>query len=177
MEAPIIHTERFLIRPFKVADTKLWQSWDVDSEIQAYMPEPMNEPQDITKQYKYIKECEEEEDGYYWSIEEKTGPTIGTVALTDINEHHKLALVGIVIGDKDYWGKGVATEVLATVIEFAFTEVGVVRISAETEAENVAVSKVLEKVGFIHDGTFPSARVKNGKRIEVKHYGIINTNK
>lgn len=177
MKAPTIQTERFIIRPFKEADAELWQNWDVDSEIQAHMPEPMNETQDIGEQYEYIKECEEEEDGYYWSIETLDGVIIGTVALTDINEHHKLAEIGIVVGDKKYWGKGVATEVISTVINFAFTEVGVVRISAETEVKNIAVSKVLEKVGFIQDGTFASARVKNGKRVDVKHYGIVNPRK
>ena len=70
MKASTIETDRFIIRPFKEADAKLWQSWDVDPEIQAHMPEPMNEPQDIAQQYEYIKECEEEEeDGYYWSID------------------------------------------------------------------------------------------------------------
>ena len=174
MKAPTIQTERFIIHPFKESDAELWQNWDVDPEIQAHMPEPMNETQDIVEQYEYIKECEEEEDGYYWSIETLEGVTIGTVALTDINEHHKLAKIGIVVGDKEYWGKGVATEVILTVINFAFTSVGVVRISAETEADNIAVSKVLEKAGFIQDGTFTSARVKNGKRVDVKHYGIVN---
>ncbi len=177
MNAPTIRTERFIIRPFKDADAKLWQSWDVDPEIQAHTPEPINEPQDIAEQHEYIKECEEEEDGYYWSIEAKTGPTIGTVALTDINEHHKLAEIAILIGDKDYWGKGVATEVVTAVINFAFYELGVVRISAETEAGNIAVSKVLEKVGFIQDGEFLSARVKNGQRVDVNHYGILNPRK
>jgi len=177
MKAPTIQTERFIIRPFKDADAKLWQSWDVDPLIQAHMPEPINEPQDIGEQHEYMKECEEEEDGYYWSIEAVTGPTVGTVALTDINEHHKLAEIGILIGDKDYWGKGVATEVVTAVIDFAFNELGMVRISAETEAENIAVSKVLEKVGFSMDGEFLSARVKNGQRVDVKHYGIVNPRK
>ncbi len=76
MKAPTIQTKRFIIRPFKEADAELWQNWDVDPEIQAHMPEPMKEPQDIAEQYEYIKECEEEKDGYYWSIETKEGVTI-----------------------------------------------------------------------------------------------------
>jgi ribosomal-protein-alanine N-acetyltransferase len=173
MKAPTIKTEKYTLRPFKQADAELWQIWDVDSEIQAFMPEPLNEPKDIDVQYDYIKECEAEENGYYWSIELNNGTTVGTVALTDINEHHKLAEIGVVIGAKDYWGKGVATEVITAVVDYAFTELGIVRIVAEAEAENVAVSKVLERVGFTHDGTFYSARVKSGQRIDVLHYGII----
>ena len=134
MNAPTIHTQRFTIRAFKESDAELWQVWDMDTEIQMYMPEPSNEPKSITEQYKYIKECEKEEDGLYWSIESKDGITIGTVALTEINEYHKLAELGIVIGDKNVWGKGVATEVIGAIVEYAFSVLGIISISAETES-------------------------------------------
>lgn len=173
MKAPVIPTERFILRPFKESDAQLWQIWDVDIEVQSYLPEPLNKEQDIREQYKFIRECEEEEDGLYWSIESKEGITIGTVALTAINEHHKLAELGIVIGNKDYWGKGVATEVIGTVIDHAFSSLTIERVSAEIESANIAIAKVLEKVGFLHDGTFLAARVKDNQRIDVKHYGIL----
>jgi len=173
MKTPIIRTEQYTLRPFQESDAKLWQIWDVDTEVQAFMPEPPNEVQGISKQYEYIKECEEDEEGLYWSIETNSGDTIGTVSLTEINDYHKLADLGIVIGDKSYWGKGVASEVIKTLVEYAFENLDIIRINAETEADNVVISKVLEKVGFKQDGLFQSARIKSGMRIDVKHYGIV----
>lgn len=175
MKSPLIKTTNYTLRPFKDGDAELWQVWDVDPEVQAHMPEPVNEPQDISEQLEYIKECEDEEDGYYWSIDTKDGTTIGTVALTDINDYHKLAELGVVIGDKNFWGKGAASEVVAAVVQYAFTNLGIVRISAEAEAGNIGVQKVLERAGFEQDGVFKSARVKNGERIDVHHYGIIHS--
>lgn len=175
MKSPIIETDNYSIRPFKDTDAELWQVWDVDPEVQAHMPEPANEPQDISEQLEYIKECEAEEDGYYWSIDTKDGTTIGTVALTDINDYHKLAELGVVIGDKNFWGKGVASEVVAAVVQYAFTNLGIVRISAEAEVGNIGVQKVLERAGFEQDGVFKSARVKNGQRIDVLHFGITHS--
>lgn len=175
MKSPIIETNNYIIRPFTDSDAALWQVWDVDPEVQAHMPEPVNEPQDISEQHEYIRECEAEEDGYYWSIDTKVGTTIGTVALTDINDYHKLAELGVVIGDKSFWGKGVASEAVTAVVQYAFTNLGIVRISAETEAGNIGVQKVLERAGFEQDGVFKSARVKNGERIDVHHYGITHS--
>lgn len=109
----------------------------------------------------------------HWSIETKDGVTIGTIALTDINDHHKIAELGIVIGDKSYWGKGVATEVVKAVVAHAFEKFGIERISAEAETDNVAIQKVLQSTGFEQDGLFKSARIKNGKRIDVVHFGIV----
>jgi ribosomal-protein-alanine N-acetyltransferase len=173
MKAPVIHTNQYCVRPFQDSDAQLWQVWDTDPQVQAYMPEPKNEPQDISSQLQYIKECEEDENGYYWSIETKTGVTIGTVALTDIHTYHQLAELGIVIGDTNFWGKGVATEVIAAVVDFAFSTQNIIRISAEAESDNIAIAKVLEKVGFTQDGSFISARVKKSTRISVAHFGIV----
>lgn len=172
MKSPQITSSNYIIRPFKKEDALLWQTWDMDPEIQAHMPEPKNEPQDISAQYEYIKECENDEDGYYWSIDAKDGTTIGTVSLFEINPHHKTADLGIVIGDKEYWGKGVATEVINTVKEYAFNTLVIERISAEVEEENLPMKKVFEKTSFEQDGIFRNARIKNEKRINVLHFGV-----
>lgn len=118
MTSPTIKTSNYTLRPFIKEDALLWQNWDIDSEIQAHIPEPKNEVQDIANQYEYIKECEEDEEGYCWVIEttddvtkensiddKHTVAVIGTVSLFEINSHHKNEQLGILIGDKSYWGK------------------------------------------------------------------------
>jgi len=172
MKSPIIQTPDYIIRPFKKEDVLLWQTWDIDLEIQAHMPEPLNELQDIQEQYEYIKECEKDEEGYYWSIETNDGITIGTISLTEINSHHKVAEIGIVIGDKNYWGKGVATQVIFELIKYAFINLDIKYISAEVEEPNIPMQKVFKKVGFKKDGLFENARIKNGSRINVIHFSI-----
>ncbi len=173
MKSPKITSEHYNIRPFKMGDVELWQKWDTDPEVQAFMPEPRSVTQDITTQYEYINECENDEEGFYWSIETIDGITIGTVALTEFNEYHGVANLGIVVGDKNYWGKGVATEVINAVAHYAFEHLGIFSIGAEVEEGNIPMMKALEKVGFTQDGLFVSARVKNGKRINVHHFSIV----
>jgi [ribosomal protein S5]-alanine N-acetyltransferase len=173
MKSPTIESESYLLRPFKTSDMDLWQKWYIDSEVQAFMPESFNEPQDIEEQYKYIEECGSNEEGYYWSIETKDGVTIGTTALTELNDYHGVANLGIVIGDKNYWGKGVATEVISALVKYVFEHLNIFSICAEVEEENIPMMKALKKVGFKQDGLFESARVKNSKRINVHHFGIV----
>jgi ribosomal-protein-alanine N-acetyltransferase len=173
MKSPLIQTSRYAIRPFQAEDAALWQVWDVDPDVQGHMPEPANEPQPLAEQLAYIAECESDDEGYYWSIEANGGPTIGTVALTEFDAHHKTADFGIVIGDKTYWGKSVATEVGAAVVGYAFSNLNIEHIGAEVEGANVPMQRVLEKIGFTQDGLFKSARVKNGRRIDVAHFGIV----
>lgn len=187
MSSPTIKTSNYTLRPFIKEDALLWQNWDIDPEIQAHMPEPKNEVQDIANQYEYIKECEEDEEGYYWTIEaadnvtkensidnKHTVAAIGTVSLFEINSHHKNAQLGILIGDKSYWGKGVATEVIRELATYAFTELGISYIGAEVEEGNIPMKRVFEKAGFEQDGFFKGQRVKDGKRVSVVHFGIVN---
>ncbi len=174
MVSPIIQTKNYIIRPFQKEDVSLWQIWDIDPEIQAYMPEPLNKSQDIEEQYKYIKECEIDEEGYYWSIETNDGITIGTISLAEINSHHKVAEIGIVIGDKNYWNKGVATEVISELVAYAFSNLDIEYVGANVEETNISMQKVFEKVGFKKDGVFENARVKNGKRINVIHFSFFD---
>lgn len=172
MKSPTITSLNYLIRPFKISDAKLWQQWDIDPEVQAFMPELLNKSQDIKEQYRYIEESQTDEEGYYWSIETQQGITVGTVALTEYNNHHKIANLGIMIGDKNYWGKGASTEVVTTVVNYAFTHLNIFYIGAEVEEGNISMMKVLEKIGFKQDGLFEHARVKNGKRIDVYHFSL-----
>lgn len=174
MKSPTITTERFVLRPFTQSDAALWQIWDVDPEVQAFMPEPPNEARDIESQYAYITECENDTEGYYWSIETHEHVTIGTVSLTEYNKYHEVAELGIMIGNKEYWGKGVGTEVVQSLVTYAFSNLHVTRINAEVEDGNDPMVRVLKNVGFAEDGIFESARLKKGRRILVRHFGIVN---
>lgn len=173
MTSPTLTSNRLTIRPFNQSDAELWQVWDIDPEVQAHMPEPLNEPENIQTQLDYIAECEAEEDGSYWSIENKEGVTIGTVALTDINNHHGVAEIGIVIGNKNYRGQGYGAETIQLVIDYAFNTLRLRRVSAEVEEKNVGAVAALQAAGFVQDGLFESARVKNGERINVIHLGMV----
>jgi len=175
MKSPLITTERCKLRPFKKEDALLWQIWDTDSETQMHMPEPENEAVDISEQYEYIEECEEDEEGYYWSIETLGDEiTIGIISLTEYNPYHKTAEIGMLIGDKNFLGKGVATEVTKALIEYVFTnlDLDIEIITAEAEEANIPMKRVFEKSGFVQDGLFEKARVKKGKRVSVLYFSI-----
>lgn len=53
----------------------------------------------------------------------------------------------------EYWGKGYATEAVRALTAWASCQPGVTRIEAETEPDNTASQRVLEKAGFVPTGT------------------------
>ncbi len=50
---------------------------------------------------------------------------------------------------RPYWGRGLATEAGRAFIQFGFSELGLSRIVAGANVENVASNRVLRKLGFV----------------------------
>jgi len=93
---------------------------------------------------------------------------IGYVSLSDIDHRNRRAeWSGIVIGEKEYRGQGYATEAVYLLLEYAFYELGLRRVSGSWLAEN-AVSLFLGKMmGFRHEGLLREYVYKNGKHHDV----------
>lgn len=166
-----------MLRSYQKEDIFSWQRWDLDEDVQQYMPGPENTPMSDEQQLAYLKECETDMEGIYWSIVWKENQQlIGTISLTDINQYHGVAELGIVIGEKKYWGKGVAREAVRLVLDNARSELELRRITVEYEEENKAMGKVLEENGFLRECVCVASRVKNGKPINtVRSYILLRT--
>ena len=76
---------------------------------------------------------------------------IGLIALNIGKPNYKTAEVWFKI-HKDYWRNGYTTEALTKLIDFGFNNLALHRIEAGCAVENIASSKVLEKVGMKKEG-------------------------
>lgn len=170
---PIIG-ETIALRQYEPTDITAWQHWDIDSDIQAFMPEPENTVKTDIEQLEYLKECADDTEGHYWSIvSNESGALIGSIALTDIDTHHGIGELGVVIGERDYWGKGVATSAIKLVLDFARTDLKLRRITAEYEEGNIGVAKSLAKSGFIQECVSHESRIKKGQPINTVRMYIL----
>lgn len=75
--------------------------------------------------------------------------------------------LGIVIGEKAYWGQGYGTAALHAALERAFSELGLERIRLETLEYNRRARRAFEKVGFVLERVVAQG---NGQRYA--HYSI-----
>ena len=83
-----------------------------------------------------------------WGIQLKdSSEIIGTAGFVDFNEDSKCAEVGYALSE-DFWGQGIITEAVSSVIEFGFLEMGLNSITARCKPKNEASIRVLEKCSF-----------------------------
>ncbi|MEK7643234.1 MAG: GNAT family N-acetyltransferase [Patescibacteria group bacterium] len=166
--------EKIIVRPYQKEDISAWQKWDTDPDVQRHMPELKNMPMSDEEQWAYFEECKSEQSALYWSIVWKENQKlIGTISLTDINEHHGVTELGIVLGEKEYWGRGVAREAIELILTFAKTHPKLRRIIAEYEEGNIAMGKALEHAGFQQECVCRASRIKNGMPINTIRYYIL----
>ncbi len=85
-----------------------------------------------------------------WNIEGKDGETIGDLCFKGLGADGRVEIgYGIL---EEQQGRGYATEAVAAAVEWALAQPGVTRVEAETDPDNKASQRVLEKCGFKPSG-------------------------
>ena len=86
-----------------------------------------------------------------WIIERKDGSMVGDLCFKGLHDDGT-AEIGYGISE-EYRGRGYATEAVDAMVSWALRRPGVRRVEAETEPDNKASRRVLEKCGFVPTGT------------------------
>jgi ribosomal-protein-alanine N-acetyltransferase len=98
---------------------------------------------------------------------------IGSIGLMPGKDVHRFtAEMGYWLAEP-YWGKGIMTDAVQFLTNWAFRELRLHRISAEPYATNTASHRVLEKTGFIREGVLRSSAFKDGKILDQFLYSQI----
>jgi ribosomal-protein-alanine N-acetyltransferase len=97
---------------------------------------------------------------------------IGWCGLTRWNPDYRSASLGYCLDDAA-WGHGYATEAGSALLEWAFDTLDLNRVQAETDTRNVASARVLQKLGFLREGTLREDCIVNGEVSDSWVFGLI----
>jgi len=122
----------------------------------------------------FVKNVNNESNYCFAIIDIQSDKHIGNIKIGNIHPIYKYADVGLIIGDKNFWGKGIATEAIKLCVEFAFNRLKLHRLYAGMYDVNVGSIKAFEKAGFVMEGCEKEKYLFEGKRIDSYMYGIVN---
>lgn len=80
------------------------------------------------------------------------GRHVGNIKLGPIDRHHGIAEVGIMIGDRAAWGKGIATDAIELLAQIARTDLSLRKLSAGCYASNGGSERAFMKAAFCVEG-------------------------
>ncbi|GAA2960496.1 GNAT family N-acetyltransferase [Kitasatospora cinereorecta] len=91
------------------------------------------------------------------------GTPVGHVALTDQNIVNGTAQVELMLAP-EHRGRGHGTDALDALVDLAFGELPLHRLTAETHTDNSPALAVLARSGFVHEGVSRAACLHRGRR-------------
>ncbi len=172
---PIIETPRLYLREMTPADvTALLKHLGNPEVVQYISMQPITTPEQAEEWLKWMGSFFSAKDGMRWGITLKdSGELIGSAGIHGWNREARYAEIGYDIAQQ-FWGNGYATEVVTAVAEFGFKHMLLNRIEADVVAGNDASMRVLEKLGFVHEGILRERAYKAGKYYDLHLFSLLN---
>jgi len=104
------------------------------------------------------------------AVDDKAVGSIGVFRKDNI--HYKTAEMGYYVAES-YWGQGIGTSAVKQICKYIFENTDIIRIFAEPFAYNLGSCRILEKSGFVYEGTLRKNAVKNGVVLDMKVYSSV----
>ncbi|GAA1808588.1 GNAT family protein [Nocardioides hankookensis] len=174
LTTPTLITERLRLRPFTDADSDDVYALHSDAHVLRYWDSPPWTDRARSEQFvARSRAMAEEGSGARLAIELGTdGTFVGWCSLSRWNPTYRSAALGYCFGETA-WGHGYATEAARAVLAWAFGTLDLNRVQAETDTRNLASARVLEKLGFQHEGTLREDCVVDGVVSDSWVYGLL----
>ena len=106
-------------------------------------------------------------------VDNATHIHIGNISIQNINWINRNAEYAILLGDKSYWGKGVASETSILICEYGFTRLNLHRIYCGTSSKNIGMQKLAAKMNMKQEGIRREAMFKNGEYVDIVEYAVL----
>jgi RimJ/RimL family protein N-acetyltransferase len=107
-----------------------------------------------------------EKEGEDWRL-------IGSTGFTHIDWRVRSAELGISIGDRSMWGRGLGTEATEVLVGHGFETLNLHRIWLRVYVDNLRAIRVYEKVGFVPEGRQRDGDFRRGRYRDVLLYSLL----
>jgi RimJ/RimL family protein N-acetyltransferase len=108
-----------------------------------------------------------------FAIETKDGIHIGVCGLHQGRPEDRVADLGIMIGEKEYWSQGYGTDTMLTVLRFAFYQMNLNKVTLGVFEINPRARAVYEKCGFVEEGRGREEYYQDGRYVDVFRMGVL----
>lgn len=152
-----------------------YQNWLNDEVVCAYNRHHLYPVSQLDLE-KYVQEVAKDKNTLVLAIHDLvSGNHIGNISLSGLLGVNRSAELALVIGEKDYWGKGFARSASELIMAHGFSEFGLNRIWCGTLESNRGMRKLALSIGMIEEGVKRKASYKSGSFHDVICYSILNS--
>jgi RimJ/RimL family protein N-acetyltransferase len=146
--------EQIYLRAISTDDaTERYLSWVNDPEVTRGLVTGTY-PSDISSLRNYVASVINDPNAIMFAVcANETDLHIGNIKLDRFDHVARTAELGIMLGDADFWGKGIGSEVCKLTLDYAFNQLNLRKVSLTVYANNPGAVRLYEKLGFSVEGT------------------------
>jgi RimJ/RimL family protein N-acetyltransferase len=160
------------LRPLETSDIETLSTWDGDIDVN--MLGGWARPQSrVALARLWERRITEPAVDMDWFGIDYAGNLAGYIQLARIDPAERRALVGIALGAKELWGKGIGGGALRLLCDYAFTVRNLDRVYAEVYTFNSRSMRLFAGAGFQREGTLRQHEYHNGARQDLHVYGLL----
>ena len=176
MPGPVfVECDRVDLRTVEAADVEFLQRGTNHPEVRRYI-DVFDTPRNREQQRETFENVDSDEDATSLLVVPHEGPDagepVGSVQLYPVNLARRWANLGAWLLP-EAWGEGYATEACAYLLEHAFGERGLHRVSATALAPSEASVALCERLGLVHEGTSRDLGFVDGEFVDAERYALL----
>lgn len=174
-EAVQLETPRYRLRTLTEADaTDRYLSWLHDAEVMRYV---FSRVQDHTRDS--VREYIRQHDGLTAFLlgifDHADGIHVGNFSARG-DPISGVAQLGVLIGDRRHWGRGVVLEARAALLDFLFGPAGLQRVEGVVYGNHAASLFNYQAQGWRMDGRLPEPAMCDGREVEILQFSMSREN-
>jgi RimJ/RimL family protein N-acetyltransferase len=154
--------EQCYLSPVSAEDAELWAAWDNDLSVTIPLGDEAYTEYGLERERDAVASVIGRQDHFFSIVTCDTDEVIGRVLLFNLNPTDRCAMLGIVIGEKAYWGQGYGQEAVRLMLDYAFNLLNLHSIMLGVFAFNERAIACYQKVGFREIGRRRQARIIGG---------------
>lgn len=161
-----------VVRSFRIEDAESFCKYANNYNIWRFFRDEFAHPYTFDHAKEYIEKVCIPNDTAYFAIDYQ-GTAIGDIHIAKQTDILRLSgALGYWLAE-EFWGKGFMTEAVRAITKHAFDNLGLIRVFARVFANNSGSTRVLEKAGYMLEGRFKNAVIKEGKILDQLQYAIL----
>ena len=167
----MLYGEKTRLRRIEREDIPTFVRWFSDPDVREFLV--INGPISAAEEQEWFENKLKETDSEIFAVETADGTHIGNIELFGINWRHRRAELGVVIGEKAYWGQGYGSDAIRTLLRFAFEEMNLHRVYLRVFEDNERGVRAYQKSGFRLEGRLKEANYRKGRYYDELVMGIL----
>lgn len=162
MYNPFIVGKTVYLRGVEKKDLSTMFQWANDSEVTRLMIMGFKPNNIELMEEEYNRSIRSNNEIVLLIVDKKTEKIIGTTGFYMMNWVTRSAEYRILIGEKDFWGKGHGSEVANLMLTYAFDKLNLEKVWLGVNVENKAALKSYENAGYVKEGVLRKEIYRNG---------------